>query len=347
MPRNVPADRLAGVGEENLSTFLVTKSTKWIDSINGIYLIRFTDLESCRCIAMAFKTIKTPVLEVAYYEHGDENGWPVILSHGFPYDTHAFDEVVPKLISQGARVIVPFLRGYGQTRFLSASTMRSGQQGALGSDVTALMDALEINKAVLAGFDWGGRASCVVTALWPERVIGLVSVAGYDIHGAAQREPADPTLESVMWYQHLFQSEKGRKCLMNSRRDLCRLLWQQWSPGHEWTDETFGRTAPSFDNGDFVDVVIHSYRFRFGEVEGDPAYDGLEQRLAARPRISVPCVTFDGTQDPLRPGGSASHDEMFTGRHERREFDVGHAFPMEAPEAFADAILDVHRWSLE
>jgi pimeloyl-ACP methyl ester carboxylesterase len=297
---------------------------------------------------MELKTAKTPILEIAYYEHGSPTGWPVILSHGFPYDVHAYDEVVPLLTAQGARVIVPYLRGYGPTRFLSSSTMRSGQQAALGSDVVALMDALSIEKAVLAGFDWGGLASCVAAALWPERVSGLVSYAGYDIvDRVGQQHAATASLECVMWYQHLFQSDRGRDCLTRSRRELCRILWQQWSPKWAFSDSLFEETAKSFDNPDFVDIVIHCYRNVFGTEGGDPGLDQLEERLATQPKITVPTITLDGTLDPLKPGGSVAHAAMFTGQHERRVEDVGHAFPAEAPAAFADAVLTVHRWLVD
>ncbi|KAJ7886024.1 Alpha/Beta hydrolase protein [Mycena leptocephala] len=297
---------------------------------------------------MELKTAKTPILEIAYYEHGSPTGWPVILSHGFPYDVHAYDEVVPLLTAQGARVIVPYLRGYGPTRFLSSSTMRSGQQAALGSDVVALMDALSIEKAVLAGFDWGGLASCVAAALWPERVSGLVSYAGYDIvDRVGQQHAATASLECVMWYQHLFQSERGRDCLTRNKRELCRILWQQWSPKWAFSDSLFEETAKSFDNPDFVDIVIHCYRNVFGTEGGDPGLEQLEERLATQPKITVPTITLDGTLDPLKPGGSVAHAAMFTGQHERRVEDVGHAFPAEAPAAFADAVLTVHRWLVD
>ncbi|KAI3325345.1 putative hydrolase [Xylariaceae sp. AK1471] len=294
------------------------------------------------------KTTKTPLLSIAYYEHGAPDGWPVVLAHGFPYDIHAYDAVVPRLVSRGARVIVPYTRGYGPTRFLSAQTMRTGQQAALASDIVSLLDALDIQKATLAGFDWGGLASCVAALLWPERVSGLVSYAGYDVADVAgQRDhiPFPPSLECVMWYQHLFQGERGRRCLTRDRRELCRILWKQWSPSWAFTDEVFERTAESFENPDFVDVVIHCYRFHLGNEAGDPALEDLEKKLAAKPKITVPSITLDGTLDPLKPGGSASHEDMFAARHERREFEVGHAFPAEAPEAFAQAIIDVHSWS--
>ncbi|KAI0409207.1 Alpha/Beta hydrolase protein [Xylaria palmicola] len=292
------------------------------------------------------KTVKTPILEIAYHEHGAPDGWPVVLAHGFPYDVHAYDDVVPALVAAGARVIVPYARGFGPTRFLRPGTMRSGQQAALASDIVDLLDALGIPRATLAGFDWGGLASCVAAALWPERVSGLVSYAGYDIVDvAAQRDPCPAGLECVMWYQHLFQSERGRQCLAQDRKALCRILWGQWSPAWRFTDEVFDRTAASFENPDFVDVVVHAYRFVHGKEAGDPSLDSLERMLMAKPKITVPCVTLDGTQDPLKPGGSASHAEMFVGRHERRIFEVGHAFPAEAPGAFARAIIDVHSWT--
>lgn len=296
---------------------------------------------------MLLKTIKTSILEIAYYEHGAETGWPVVLSHGFPYDIHVFDEIAPQLALKGARVIVPYLRGFGPTRFLSPATTRSGQQAALGSDLLSLLDALDIKKAILAGFDWGGVASCVTTILWPERVAGLVSYAGYDvINRSKQLQPSAPALECTMWYQHLFQSERGRACLAQHRRDLCRLLWQQWSPTWPWNEEVFTRTALAFENPDFVDVVIHAYRHVLGTEEGDASLKALEKRLASRPYITVPSITLDGSCDPLKPGGSSLDDSMFVEAHERRVFNVGHAFPMEAPAAFTDAILDVHQWRL-
>lgn len=295
---------------------------------------------------MTLKTIRTPTLEIGYYEHGPTSGWPVVLSHGFPYDIHSFDEVAPILASHGARVIIPYLRGFGPTRFLSAATMRTGQQAALGSDVIELMDALGIEKAILGGFDWGGVASCVAAALWPDRVHGLVSYAGYDIvDRVGGSKPSEPSLEYVQWYQHLFLHERGRACLEQHRRDLCLMLWRQWSPTFSFSNSFFERTATSFDNPDFVDVVIHAYRFCFGSEEGDPVFQQLEDKLASKPPITVPSITLDGLQDPLKPGGTAAHSKMFSGRHERREADVGHAFPMEAPRAFADAILSIHEWN--
>lgn len=296
---------------------------------------------------MSHKTLKTSVLEVAYHEYGSEHGWPVILSHGFPYDVHAYDEVYPILVANGARVITPYTRGYGPTRFLSSSTMRSGQQAALGSDVISLLDGLGIKKAVLAGFDWGGLASCTATALWPERVEGLVSYGGYDIYNIAeQRKGFDPELECVMWYQHLFQGERGRECMAQHRKDLCKILWRQWSPTWRFTDEQFDQTAASFNNPDFVDVVMHCYRHCFGTEVGDPSLQSLEDQLAKKPQITVPTVTLDGGRDPLKPGGSIAHDAMFADKHERWAYsDIGHAFAHEAPEVFAKAIIKVHEWT--
>ena len=294
------------------------------------------------------RTVDAGVLTVGYLEDGPIDGWPVVLSHGFPYDVHAYDDVVPALVAGGARVIRPYLRGFGPTRFRSLDTQRSGQQAALGSDLLALLDALHLPTAILAGYDWGGLASCVATALWPDRVAGLVSMASYDILDIKrQRHAFDPSMEHAVWYQHLFQTERGRECLADSRRSLCRMLWQQWSPGWRFDEATFARTAASFDNPDFVDVVVHAYRHAFGLAAGDPAYERLEARLAERPRITVPAVTLDGANDTLKPGGTADQAAMFTSRHEHRVIDTGHNLPQEAPAAFADAVLTVRTWSTE
>lgn len=291
------------------------------------------------------KTISAGVLATGYLEGGTSDGWPVILVHGFPFDVHAYDDVVPLLTAQGARVIRPYLRGYGPTRFLAAETPRSGQQAALGSDLIALLDALRLEKAILAGYDWGGLSSCVASALWPERVAGLVSLASYDVIDIERLKHAyDPSLEHVMWYQHLFQSERGRECLTKHRRKICRMLWQEWAPHWRFDDATFERTAESFDNPDFVDVVIHHYRHDFGLAKGDPAYEALERRLVGRPKITVPAVTLDGTSDPLKPGGTADQADMFTARYEHRAIDSGHNLPQEKPVAFADAVLTVRTW---
>jgi pimeloyl-ACP methyl ester carboxylesterase len=297
-------------------------------------------------MSSSIKHIDAGVLNVGYVEMGPATGWPVVLLHGFPYDIHAYDEVAPQLAAEGARVIVPYLRAYGPTRFLSASTPRSGQQGALGADLLALLDALEIRSALLAGYDWGGRAACVVAALWPDRAKGLVSYNSYNIQNIAKAgEPEKPETEYGIWYQYYFQSERGREGLKKDRRGFCRLLWRLWSPSWKFDDATFERTAPSFDNPDFVDVVIQSYRHRFGLAPGDPAYDEIEQRLAKQPNITVPTITLDGSTDGIRPAGTAAQSVHFTGRHEYRVIqNAGHNLPQEAPRAFVEAVLAVQRW---
>lgn len=248
-------------------------------------------------------SVGTETLQIAYSERGRTDGWPVILSHGFPYDVHAFDDVAPMLVRAGARVIIPYTRGFGPTRFISAVAMRNGQQAARGLDIIQLAKALGLNRPILAGFDWGGNASCVAAALWPERIGGLVSYAGYDIIDVnAQRHAVSPSLERVCWYQHLFQSERGRECLSKHRRELCKLLWCEWSPGWNFDEATFDRSAAAFDNDDFVNVVIHTYRWSLGLDAGDPSLQPLEDRLAQKPAITVPTVTIDGTLDPLKPG---------------------------------------------
>ncbi len=286
--------------------------------------------------------VRAGVLDIACEEGGPADGSPVILLHGFPYDPRAFDEVVPRLLAQGCRVLVPYLRGFGATRFLSAETLRSGQQAALAHDVIALMDALGIARAVLAGYDWGGRAACVAAALWPQRVLGLVTVGGYNIQDIARADvPLPPAFEHPLWYQYYFHAERGRAGLEKYRRDLCRLLWRQWSPDWPFDDATFERSAASFDNPDFVAVVVHSYRHRFGLVPGDPRYDASEALLAASPVITAPTVTLHGATDGVMPAaGSARHGRYFTGKYQRRELPkVGHNLPQEAPAAFADAVI--------
>ncbi|MEM5315404.1 alpha/beta hydrolase [Paraburkholderia sp. JHI869] len=294
------------------------------------------------------KHIETELLDIAYDEEGDANGWPVVLLHGFPYDIHAYNEVTPRLISQGARVITPYLRGYGPTRFRSSTTLRSGQQAALGADLLALLDALQIDRAVLGGYDWGGRAACIVAALYPSRARGLVSVNGYNIQNiAAALQPADPDKEHRLWYQYYLHGERGRAGLTENRRAFCRLLWSLWSPTWRFDDDTYARSAASFDNPDFVDVVIHSYRHRFGLVEGDPRFDEIERRLAAMPPITVPTITLEGDDDGVHPpAGNEAISKRFTARHENRIVaNTGHNPPQEAPAAFADAVLDIHAWA--
>ena len=290
---------------------------------------------------MMHRTIRAGVLEVAYVEHGAADGWPCVMGHGFPYDVHAYDATAALLVQAGARVIVPFLRGFGSTRFLSPDTPRSGEQAALGSDLLALLDALGLERAVLGGYDWGGRAACVVSALWPQRVIALVSANTYNIQDIARaNEPAATAAEeAALWYQYYFHGERGRRGLERNRRDIARQLWRMWSPTWAFDDATFERTAPSFDNPDFVAVVIHSYRHRFALVDGDPAVAAVQARLAAQPAIPVPAVTLDGTADGLRTDTTAGA-RKFTGPHEHRFLQgCGHNPPQERPDEWAAAVL--------
>jgi pimeloyl-ACP methyl ester carboxylesterase len=290
------------------------------------------------------KTVTAGVLEVAYQEAGPAEGTPVVLLHGFPYDVWAFGEVTPLLAAQGCRVIVPYLRGYGPTRFCSSATPRSGQQAALGHDLLQLLNALAVPSAVLAGYDWGGRAACIVAALWPERARGLVSCGGYNIQDiAGSAVPQAPELEHRYWYQFYFHGERGRAGLAAHRRELGRLLWRLWSPSWTFDDATFERTAAAFDNPDFVEVVIHSYRHRFGLVPGDPALEEIERRLAARPPIAVPTVVLHGGDNAVSPASSSErHARFFTGRYARRLIPrVGHNVPQEAPREFAEAVLSL------
>ena len=290
------------------------------------------------------RTVRAGVLDIAYFEAGPADGPPVLLMHGFPYDIHSYAEVAPMLAQAGCRVIVPYLRGYGATRFLSDATPRSGEQAALGADLLALLDALAIPRAVLAGYDWGGRAACVVAALWPERCAGLVSFNSYNIQDIARAmRPEVAENEHRLWYQYYFHCERGRAGLAQDRRGLTRLLWRLWSPTWPFDDATFERSAAAFDHPDFVEVVIQSYRHRFGLVPGDPAYAGIEARLAAQPPITVPAITFDGADDGVRPASDASaHAHRFTGpRSHRIVPGVGHNMPQEVPRVFADAVLEL------
>ena len=289
-------------------------------------------------------SVRTDTLEIACEAHGPANGSPVILLHGFPYDPRGFDEVVLPLAADGCRVLVPYLRGYGPTRFLSDKTPRSGEQAVLGHDLLQLMDALKIERATLAGYDWGGRAACIVAALWPERVRGLVSCTGYNIQNiAASVTPAPAAQEHRRWYQYYFHTERGRAGLTRNRRGICRLLWKLWSPHWQFDDATFERSAASFDNPDFADVVIQSYRHRYGYAPGDPAVAGIEARLAAQPLISVPTINLHGDADGVGPAARVDpHARMFTGPYERRLIPrVGHNVPQEAPAETLAAIRDL------
>ena len=292
----------------------------------------------------ALKRIHAGVLEISYVESGPQDGQAVFLMHGFPYDIHAYAEVSPILAAAGCRVIVPYLRGFGATRFLSAETPRSGEQAALGADLLALMDALGIPRAVLAGYDWGGRAACVVAALWPERCAGLVSFNSYNVQNIARAMVPDaPESEHMLWYQYYFHSERGRAGLEKDRRAVTRLLWKQWSPTWSFSQEEFERSAAAFDNPDFVEVVIQSYRHRFALAAGDPAYLEIEERLAAQPPISVPAITFDGADDGVRaPSPALACANKFTGARSHRVVPgVGHNMPQEVPAVFAAAVLEL------
>lgn len=286
-------------------------------------------------------TIRTATLEIGFEAHGPQDGPVTVLLHGFPDDIRAWDAVAPALAGAGHRVIIPYLRGYGPTRFLSAATPRSGEQGALGQDLKDLLDALGIERATLAGYDWGGRAACVVAALWPERVVNLVSATGYNIHHiAVSHLPASPEAEHRLWYQWYLHTERGRAGLAANRHDFCRLLWRMWSPDWAFTDAAYARTAASFDNPDFVDVVIHSYRHRYALAPTH--YPEVERRLAAQPTITVPSTNLYGQNDGVRPApaedDAARH---FAGPYRRVVIpNAGHFLPQEAPEAYVAAILN-------
>jgi pimeloyl-ACP methyl ester carboxylesterase len=293
-------------------------------------------------MAADLRHIRTPVLDLAYEGYGPADGVPVFLMHGWPYDPRCYDEVVPPLVAAGCRVIAPYLRGFGATRFLSPDTPRSGQQAALGNDLRELMDALSVERAVLAGYDWGGRAACIAAALWPQRVRGLVTGNGYNIQNIpASNVPAAPEQERRYWYQYYFHTERARAGLETNRRGFCRLLWELWSPHWAFDDATFEQSAVSFDNPDFVAVTIQSYRHRYGNAPGDPALEPIEAELAAQPKIGVPTIILQGDADGVQPADAFEKlDANFTGPRQRRRLpQIGHNLPQEAPRAFADAIL--------
>ena len=287
---------------------------------------------------------ETEVLDIAYFESGPIDGQVVLLLHGFPYDIHSYAEVIPRLVAAGRRVIVPYLRGHGATRFIHGSTPRSGQQAVLGADVIGLLDALDIERAVLAGYDWGGRAACVAAALWPERCLGLVSVNGYLIQDIANAmTPIQPDLEAGLWYFFYFLTERGQAGLTEHRREIARVIWMRNSPRWHFDEATLDRAAVAFDNPDFVDVVIHSYRHRLGFATGDVQYGAMESLLATQPRIAVPTITLDGMADGNFPAtdGTASAHHFGGPRVHHQVPNAGHNLPEEAPEAFADAVLEV------
>ncbi|MGU3538074.1 alpha/beta fold hydrolase [Methylobacterium sp. A54F] len=290
------------------------------------------------------KQIEAGGLDVGYVEAGPIAGPVVILLHGWPYDIHSFTEVVPVLTAAGYRVVVPYLRGYGTTRFLAKETVRNGQQAALATDVVALMDALKIDRAVLAGFDWGARTACIVAALWPERCRALVSVSGYLIgNQEVGKMPLPPRAELSWWYQFYFATSRGRAGYEANRKEFARLIWQTASPRWAFDDATFARSAPAFDNPDHVSIVVHNYRWRLGLADGERQYDALEARLAQAPVIGVPTITMEGDANGAPHPEPAAYARKFTGRYAHRLVTggIGHNLPQEAPRDFAQAVIDV------
>ena len=294
----------------------------------------------------ALKQVEAGVLNIGYAEAGPADGPVVILLHGWPYDIYAFVDVAPLLASAGFRVIAPWLRGYGTTRFLSAETPRNGQQGALATDIIALMDALRIDKAVVAGFDWGARTADIVAAIWPQRVKALVSVSGYLIGSQeANSKPLPPAAELQWWYQYYFATERGRLGYEKYRREFSKLIWQLASPKWNFDDATFERSAASFDNPDHVAIVIHNYRWRLGLAPGESKYDELEKRLAEFPVIAVPTITLEGDANGAPHPDPKAYAGKFSGKYAHRLVTggIGHNLPQEAPQAFADAVIEVAR----
>jgi pimeloyl-ACP methyl ester carboxylesterase len=289
----------------------------------------------------ATSTVLTPTLEIAYESHGKTGGVPIVLLHGFPDDARAWDEVAPPLAGAGYHVLVPYLRGYGPTRFRDPAERRAAQQAAIGQDLIDFMDALGLTGVGLAGYDWGGRAACIAALLAPERVRALVTIGGYNVQNTVSLPGPRPAVaERAYWYQWYFNTERGRLGLEQNRRDICRLLWQEWSPSWKFDDATFERTAVSFDTPDFVPVVIHSYRHRHGNAPGDPRFDKIEQRLAARPPITVPTVVLHGAEDTVGPPGRAETElaQFPAGTARHVVASVGHFMPREKPAAVVDAL---------
>ena len=295
--------------------------------------------------ASATRLIDTSTLKIGYEDHGDQRGFPILLLHGFPDDVHAWDEVAPALVKSGYRVVVPYLRGYGPTRFLDPQAPRMAQQAAIGQDLLDLADALRLPRFAVAGYDWGGRAACIAAALHPERVRAAVLIGGYSIQNTiAPPQPAEPERERALWYQWYFNTERGRAGLAANRRSLCHLLWETWSPTWRFSAETFSRTAASFDNEDFVDVVIHSYRHRNGNAPGESRFADIERRLAERPMIQVPSITLHGGDDGLgRPAPDSPEERAsFTSLVARRIVQgAGHFVPREKPDAVSSAMLEL------
>jgi pimeloyl-ACP methyl ester carboxylesterase len=291
------------------------------------------------------EVVRAGVLDVAYERRGPAGGWPVVLLHGFPYDVRSYDDVARQLAAAGADVVVPYLRGYGPTAFVSPDTPRSGQQAALAHDLLELIGALELRAPLVAGYDWGGRAACLVAALWPDQVSGLVTCSGYNVQDiAASAAPEPPEVERSLWYQYYLHSERGGAGLTTYRAEFARQLWRDWSPTWAFTDEIFDATVRSFDNPDFVDVVVHSYRHRYGLVAGDPAYRATEELIARQPTITVPTIVLDAVHDTIdRPSSTEEHRRHFSELVHHRLVDGGHNVPQENPHAFGAALLDLRR----
>ncbi|MHA6686834.1 alpha/beta fold hydrolase [Mesorhizobium sp. A556] len=290
------------------------------------------------------KQISAGDLDVGYAEDGPADGPPVILLHGWPYDIHSFVDVAPLLASAGYRVIVPHLRGHGTTRFLSTETFRNAQQSVVALDIIALMDALKIEKAILAGYDWGARTANIIAALWPERCKAMVSVNGYLINNLERNKlPLPPHVEHGWWYQYYFATERGKAGYDANRREFANLIWKVNSPKWDFDDATFDRSAASFDNPDYVSIVMHNYRWRLSIAAGDPRYDALEKRLAAGPVIAVPTITLDGDSDGVAPASDGTaYAKKFSGKRTHRIIkNTGHNLPQEAPKAFAEAVIEV------
>jgi len=309
--------------------------------------IAAAQLGSARAVAAPLarlKQIRAGLLDVGYAELGPPTGSPVLLLHGWPYDIHAFDEVAPILADRGFRVIVPFLRGFGSTRFLSADTMRNGQPGALAQDAIELLDALKIEQALVGGFDWGGRTADIVAALWPQRVRGLVAVSGYLIGSqAAGKQPLPPEAEYQWWYQFYFATPRGALGYARYTHEFAKLIWKLASPQWKFDDPTFERSAAALDNADHVAITIHNYRWRQGLAEGEAKYDAIERKLAAAPTIGVPTITMEGDANGAPHPPPAAYRSKFTGKYEHRTIagGVGHNLPQEAPRDFAQAIIDI------
>lgn len=294
------------------------------------------------------KKIETAILEIGYKEYGNSEDTPVILLHGFPYDINAYSEVAKILSKKNFRVLTPFFRGFGETKFKTLTAMRTGQQAAIAKDIIDFMDALKIRKAIVGGYDWGSRTSCILSALWPDRFFGLVSVGGYTIQNiSANAEPILPIMEQLYWYQYYFHTERGKKGLTKYRKELCKILWAEWSPAWKFDDATFEQSAVSFDNPDFIEIVIHSYRHRYGVVDGDSQYDEIEKLLTSIPKINIPAVVLDPEVDGfVKLFGIDNCSEHFTGKFKQIIIQgAGHNLPQEKPREFADAIIELNEWT--